>query len=126
VQRVLKMIRERGALAALALNPATPLMMAQEVLPDIDMLLVMTVNPGFAGQKLVVQCLDKIKRARQMMDDAGYGEIPIEVDGNCSFENVVTMERAGASIFVVGSSSVFHPEFGITKGMQKLRDSFIR
>lgn len=121
LQRTLALIKERGATPALALNPATPLCFAQHVLPDIGMLLVMTVNPGFAGQKLVPQTLEKVTAARRMLDEQGYTHIPIEVDGNCSFENIPKMEAAGASIFVVGSSSVFDPSLGIAQGVANVR-----
>lgn len=117
VHRALSMIRGRGAHAALALNPATPLECAREVLPDIDMLLLMTVNPGFAAQRMVASALDKIQRARAMLDALGYSHIPIEVDGNCSLSNIPLMEAAGASVFVVGSSSVFSAEHGLVKGL---------
>ncbi len=124
LQRTLKLIKDRGATPALALNPATPLCFAQHVLPDIGMLLLMTVNPGFAGQKLVPQTLEKVTAARRMLDELGYAHIPIEVDGNCSFENIPKMESAGASIFVVGSSSVFDPALGIAQGVANVRALF--
>lgn len=125
LQRTLALIKERGATPAMAINPATPLCFVEEVLPDIGMLLIMTVNPGFAGQKLVPQTLDKVRAARKMLNERGYAHIPIEVDGNCSFENIPKMEQAGASIFVVGSSSVFDPALGVTKGVAKVRDLFV-
>jgi len=118
VHRALGMIRERGALPALALNPATPLECAREVLADIDMLLLMTVNPGYAGQPLISGALDKIARARAMLDGMGYADIPIEVDGNCSLKNIPSMEVAGANIFVAGTSSVFSAAHGIEKGLE--------
>ena len=124
LQRILKLIRDRGAIAAVAINPATPLCFVENVLPDIGMLLVMTVNPGFAGQKLVPQTLDKIRSARTMLDERGYSHIPIEVDGNCSFENIPKMEAAGANIFVVGTSSIFDPTLGIGHGVNKVRELF--
>ena len=107
VQRALAMIKDAGAVAALALNPATPIDCVREVLCDIGVLLLMTVNPGYAGQKLVPQSLEKIARARAFLDGLGYGHIAIEVDGNCSFENVPRMAEAGAEYFVLGSSSLF-------------------
>ncbi|HNW87594.1 MAG TPA: ribulose-phosphate 3-epimerase [Candidatus Limiplasma sp.] len=124
LQRTLRLIANRGATAAVAINPATPLCFVEQVLPDIGMLLVMTVNPGFAGQKLVPQTLAKITEARNLLDSRGYSDIPIEVDGNCSFENIPKMEQAGASIFVVGSSSVFDPALGIERGIAKVRELF--
>lgn len=119
VHRALSMVREKGASAALALNPATPLECVREVLADIDMLLLMTVNPGFAAQKMVASALDKIKRARAMLDSLGFCEMPIEVDGNCSLANIPRMESAGASVFVAGSSSVFSAERGLTVGLRE-------
>ena len=72
VQKVLQAIKDRGAKALLAINPATPVEVAIDVLDDIDGFMLMTVNPGFAGQKLIPQTLDKITRCRRMLDDAGY------------------------------------------------------
>lgn len=121
VQRVLAMVRERGATPALAINPATPVECVRESLPDIGMVLVMTVNPGYSGQKLVPQCLDKVTRVRALLDDLGYATMPIQVDGNCSFEHAPRMRAAGADVFVVGSSSVFDPSRGIIRGTQEFR-----
>jgi len=102
VHRTIQRIKARGAKAMLALNPATPLCVLEDVITDLDAVLIMTVNPGFAGQNLVRQTLDKIKRLRRM-----YAGIEIEVDGNVSFENAVIMKGAGADIFVAGTSSIF-------------------
>ena len=124
VQRVLSMIRKSGATPALALNPATPLECIREVLPDIGMLLLMTVNPGYAAQRLVPETLNKICRARRMLDELGYDNMPIEVDGNCSLENIPKMLDMGADVFVVGSSSVFDPRLGIEKGVAAVRALF--
>ena len=120
-QYVLQAVQDRGALPALAINPGTPLFAIEELLPDIGMLLLMTVNPGFAGQKLVPQSVDKIDRARQMLDSRGYANIPIEVDGNCSFENVPSMIRAGASIIVAGTSSIYKEGLTLYDGVRMLR-----
>ena len=121
VHRALSMIRDRGASPALALNPATPLECAYELLPDIEMLLIMTVDPGYAGQKMIGHMLDKISRARRMLDAAGFSNLPIEVDGNCSFDNMPRMKQSGASVFVAGSSSVFDPALGIAHGVAQAR-----
>ena len=119
LQRTLAAIRAAGAQAAVALNPATPLCMIEDVLPDLDMVVVMTVNPGFAGQKLVPATLGKITRLRRMLDENGYDNVRIEVDGNVSFENAVKMRAAGADLFVAGTSAVFR-EGGIEANMKKL------
>lgn len=121
LQRVLAKVRSYGAHPMVALNPATPLCMIEDVLTDVDGVLIMTVNPGFAGQKLVPQTLDKIARLRNMLDEAGREEVRIEVDGNVSFENAVKMRAAGADIFVCGTSSIFTKTGTITENTAKLR-----
>jgi ribulose-phosphate 3-epimerase len=107
LQRVLAKIRILGAKPMVAVNPATPLAAIEEVFPDVDAVLVMTVNPGYAGQKLVPQTLEKIKRLRDMLDHRGFPDVKIEVDGNVTLENAVKMRRAGADIFVAGTSLIF-------------------
>lgn len=123
LQRTLSMIKETGAKVGVAINPGTPLCMIEEVLSDVDMILVMTVNPGFAGQKLVPGTLDKIRRLKKMLAETGHDDILIQVDGNVSFENARKMRDAGADIFVAGSSSVFKKELTIEEGANKLRES---
>lgn len=106
-QRVLSAIRARGAKALLAINPATPVEVATDLLDDIDGLLVMTVNPGFAGQKMIPHSIDKIARARAFLDSHGRADAEIEVDGNVSIPNAIRMRDAGANIFVAGTASIF-------------------
>ena len=118
VQRTLQKIKDRGARAMLALNPATPLCVVEDVYADIDAVLIMTVNPGYAGQKLVPQTLDKIKRAKKL-----YPDIEIEVDGNVSFENAKLMSESGADIFVAGSSSLFMKGKTLDETVKTLRES---
>lgn len=107
IQRALSLIKSCGAKAAVALNPSTPLCALDYLLPDIDMVLIMTVNPGFAGQTLIPQLVKKVADCRLYLNRKGYSEIEIEVDGNISFENVQAMKTAGANIFVSGSSGIF-------------------
>lgn len=121
LQRVLARIRELGAHPMVALNPATPISVIEEVIPDIDGVTVMTVNPGFAGQKLVPQTLQKITRVRKLLDAANRQDAVIEVDGNVSFENAVKMRRAGADIFVCGSSSIFSAAGTIGENIARIR-----
>jgi ribulose-phosphate 3-epimerase len=109
LQRALAKIRSLGAKPMVAINPATPLAAIEEVLCDVDAVLVMTVNPGYAGQKLVPQTLEKIKRLRAMLDGRGLGGVEIEVDGNVTLENARKMRAAGANIFVAGTSLLFRP-----------------
>ena len=108
LQRALARIRDLGAHPMVALNPATPLCALEEVIADVDAILLMTVNPGYAGQALVPQTLKKIARLRAMLNDAGRPEVRIEVDGNVSFANAPAMRAAGADMFVCGTSSIFH------------------
>ena len=123
LQRTLAAIRRRGAKPMVALNPATPLCSIEDVLDDIDAVLIMTVNPGYAGQKLVPATLDKIRRLRKMLDETGHQHVEIEVDGNVNFPNAIKMRDAGANIYVAGSSSVFDPTLTLEEGIAKLREN---
>jgi ribulose-phosphate 3-epimerase len=108
-QRVLAKIRALGAKPMAAINPATPLSALEEIFPDLDAVLVMTVNPGYAGQKLIPQTLEKISRLRTLLDERGFPGVEIEVDGNVTLENAIKMRKAGADIFVAGTSLLFRP-----------------
>ena len=121
LQRVLVKIREMGAKPMVALNPATSLSTIENVLDDIDGVLIMSVNPGFAGQKLVPVSLKKIEELREFLDGAGYKHISIEVDGNVSFSNAGAMAEAGADILVVGTSSVFSSTTTLSEGIRRFR-----
>ncbi len=116
----LQMIRERGAKAFLAINPGTAASVILPMLSVMDGVLVMTVNPGFAGQKLAESTIEKISEVRALAEKAGREDLLIETDGNVSFENAVRMSRAGADIFVAGTSSVFHKDMTLGEGLQKL------
>jgi ribulose-phosphate 3-epimerase len=109
LQRVLAKIRALGAKPMVAINPATPISDTEEVFHDVDAILIMTVNPGYAGQKLVPQALIKIKRLRSLLDERGFNNVEIEVDGNVTLENALRMREAGANIFVAGTSFLFRP-----------------
>lgn len=120
LQRLLDKIRKYGAKPMVALNPGTPLYMVEDVLDDVDGVLLMTVNPGFTGQKLVPQTLDKIARLRKLLDESGRNGVRIEVDGNVSFENAVEMRAAGADIFVGGTSSIFSKDASVEENTRRL------
>ncbi|MCD6396921.1 MAG: ribulose-phosphate 3-epimerase [Spirochaetaceae bacterium] len=107
IQRTLQKIKDYGAKASVALNPATPIYSVEDILDDIGVVLIMTVNPGFAGQKLVPASFKKIVRMKKFLIDRGYANIEIEVDGNISCENAKKMRAVGADIFVAGTSSLF-------------------
>ena len=118
----LQMIRERGAKAFLAINPGTAASVILPMLSVMDGVLVMTVNPGFAGQKLAESTLAKITEVRELAAKAGRADLLIETDGNVSFENAVRMSRAGADIFVAGTSAVFRKDMTLEEGLKKLQD----
>ncbi|MEA4896967.1 ribulose-phosphate 3-epimerase [Bacillota bacterium Meth-B3] len=107
--RALQAIRALGAKPMLALGPMTPVSVLEHALGTIDGVLIMTVNPGFAGQQLVPGAFDKLAKARAFLDAHGGERVRIEVDGNVSFENAIKMRAAGADIFVAGTSSIFSP-----------------
>ncbi|MCQ2476667.1 MAG: ribulose-phosphate 3-epimerase [Clostridia bacterium] len=109
IEKALELIRERGARAFLTINPDTPVETIRRYLGKFDGLLLMTVYPGFAGQKMVPGSLERITEARKLLDEAGYPEMSIEVDGNVNYEKAPLMKKAGADIFVVGTSSVLGP-----------------
>lgn len=102
IQSLLTKIRELGCFAGVALNPATPLESFKWLLPDIDMVLLMTVNPGFGGQVFIPQTRQKIVDCRRMIDESGY-PIRLEIDGGISTDNVADLVRAGADMIVAGS-----------------------
>lgn len=118
----LQMIRERGAKAFLAINPGTAASVILPMLSVMDGVLVMTVNPGFAGQKLAESTLAKISEVRALAEGAGKTDLLIETDGNVSFENAIRMSRAGADIFVAGTSAVFRKDMTLEEGLKKLQE----
>src|SRR4030066_1229150 len=107
LQRGLQSIKEMGARPSVALNPATPIYSIEDVLDDIEVVLIMAVNPGFAGQKFIPAMLRKIANLKKFLINNGYNNIEIELDGNVSFENAKKMREMGADIFVAGTSSIF-------------------
>jgi len=121
LDRTIRLIKENKVRAGVALNPATPLDRLNYILEEVSQVLIMTVNPGFAGQKLVPATLSKITDLKRMIEKKGL-QIDIAVDGNVSFANIPAMVKAGASFLVCGTSTIFHPEVGIKKGIEKLRE----
>jgi len=121
IEKVLSSIKNKGAKAFVALNPGTPICFLDEILDDIDGVLVMSVNPGFAGQKMVPHSIDKIKKVREYLDLNNKKDALIEVDGNVSFVNARLMSDAGANIFVGGTSSIF--KGNMEENILKLRES---
>ena len=103
LDRTIDAIKEKGIIAGAALNPATPLSSIEYVLPKLDMVLVMTVNPGFGGQKLIPYTVDKVRDLRELVKKSG-NKIDIEVDGGINLSNVQEVVDAGANIIVAGSA----------------------
>ncbi len=116
----LKKIKDRGARPFLAINPGTPVDTVMRFIDDIDGVLLMTVWPGFAGQKMVEGSLERITALRKTLDDRGYDSVNIEVDGNVNYEKAPLMRKAGADIFVVGTSSILGPG-DLTENIIKFR-----
>ena len=101
--RTLQHIRSLGCKSGVALNPHTSLSVIEEVLEEIDLVLIMSVNPGFGGQSFIPNALNKIKRLKQMIMEKGYNHIEIEVDGGIKLNNIQEVAEAGADIIVSGS-----------------------
>jgi ribulose-phosphate 3-epimerase len=118
LHRTIGSIRERNIKAGVSINPATPLSHIEPILPDIDMLLIMTVNPGFSGQKFITSGLAKIKQARDLISRNSFPAL-IEVDGGVTLDNIGSIANAGADIFVAGSSVFGSSDYGKTIASMK-------
>ena len=110
IDRTLQLIHDQGCKAGLVFNPATPLHYLEHVLDKLDLILIMSVNPGFGGQSFITQALKKIATVRQMIDASGR-EIMLEVDGGIKVENIADVARAGADTFVAGSAIFGKPDY---------------
>jgi len=111
VHRTINYIRQSGCKAGVVLNPATPLAMIEEVINDVDYVLLMSVNPGFGGQKFIPASLDKLRRLRTLIQSSG-SQARIEIDGGIGVENVAAVVAAGAEILVAGSAVFGKPDPG--------------
>ncbi len=103
LHRAIEFIKEKGIKAGVSLNPATPLCLIDEIIEDIDLLVVMSVNPGFGGQQFIESTLAKIKKARTLIDERAP-RVLLEVDGGVKLDNMKSIKEAGADIFVAGSA----------------------
>ncbi len=103
VDRSLQLIRDSGCKSGLVFNPATPLDVLEYVMEKVDMILLMSVNPGFGGQSFISSALDKLKAARKLIDDSGF-DIRLEIDGGVKVDNIAEIAAAGADTFVAGSA----------------------
>jgi ribulose-phosphate 3-epimerase len=105
--RLIERIREAGASPGIAIDPAMTVESCAHLLALVDQVMIMTVNPGYAGQKLLPFCLPKLTRARELLDEVGNHAASVEVDGNVSWANIPAMVAAGADVLVAGTSSLF-------------------
>ena len=118
LHRTIHRIKELGKKAGAVLNPATPLTSLTEILPDLDLVMLMTVNPGFGGQSFIESSLTKIKQLKKMIDDRGLN-VGIEVDGGVSPKTIGPIAAAGANIFVAGSAVFGKDDYGKVIGELK-------
>jgi ribulose-phosphate 3-epimerase len=120
LHRTVQQIKELGARAGVTLNPATPLMTLEEILPYVDLALVMSVNPGFGGQSYIPTSTAKIARLREMLDARGLAHVELEVDGGVKANNAATIAGAGATVLVAGSA-VFNARASVAANLAVLR-----
>ena len=103
LHRVLQQIKAHGVKAGVSLNPHSPLCLIKEILDDVDMVLIMSVNPGFGGQSFIPQSLDKVRKLREILHERGLDHVEIEIDGGIKLENIKEVSDAGVDVFVSGS-----------------------
>jgi len=120
LHRTIQVIKELGVKAGVALNPASSLSMVDEIMPQVDLILIMSVNPGFGGQAFIPETLEKINRLRRMLDSRKV-DAELEVDGGITINNASSIVKAGGRILVVGTS-VFNAKRGVSQALQKLRE----
>ena len=120
LHRTIQLIKNLGLGAGVALNPATPLSSIEEIVPHVDLILIMSVNPGFGGQAFIPESLQKIGRLRRMLNNKNLAT-EIEVDGGITIDNTPSIVEAGGRVLAVGNS-VFKAEEGISQALQKIRE----
>lgn len=110
IDRTLQMVRDLGCKSGLVFNPSTPLHFLDYVMDKVDIILLMSVNPGFGGQSFIPGTLDKLRQARKRIDDSGY-DIRLEIDGGVKVDNIREIKAAGADMFVAGSAIFSQPDY---------------
>lgn len=110
VDRTLQLIKEHGCQAGVVLNPATPLSCLEFIMDKVDLILLMSVNPGFGGQSFIPHTLDKLRAVRKLIDESGR-DIRLEIDGGVKVENIREIAEAGADMFVAGSAIFNQPDY---------------
>ncbi len=124
LHRTIQQIHALGVKAGVALNPATPVEMLTDIVAELDLVLIMSVNPGFGGQAFIPSAIERVQATREIIDAAGSTAM-IEVDGGVDSGNAAAVAAAGADVLVAGSAIFRHPE-GATAGVHALRESVIR
>lgn len=122
-QRLLAHIRSLGAKAGISLCPQTPVALLEDLMDDVDLILIMSVNPGFSGQRFIPRAMEKIREARALIDRSGAG-CELEVDGGVNLENIADLKRAGVDVAVMGSSVFDTPDPGAT--VRRFREALDR
>ena len=118
IDRSLQLVRSLGCKSGLVFNPATPLHYLDHVMDKVDMILIMSVNPGFGGQSFIPAALDKLKEARQRIDSSGF-DIRLEIDGGVKLDNIGKIASAGADTFVAGSAIFGNEDYSATISAMK-------
>jgi ribulose-phosphate 3-epimerase len=120
LHRILQQIRELGVRPGVALNPATPVESISEALPFVDMVVIMSVNPGFGGQTFIPQSLEKIRKVRRMLDDRGLTGVELQVDGGITVDTAPAVVAAGATVLVAGSA-IYNSSGTVSENIRSLR-----
>jgi len=121
IHRTIESIKAKGVRAGVSLSPATPLSFIEEIIPYADLVLIMSVNPGFGGQPFIPEALPKIARLREMLDDKSI-DAELEVDGGITVDNAPSVVKAGGRVLVVGAS-IFKAAEGISWALQKMKET---
>lgn len=119
----IRLIKELGVRAGVSVNPPTPIGTVEEFLPHVDLILVMSVNPGFGGQSFIPQTLPRIANIRRILDDRVLGA-ELEVDGGINVDNAADIVKAGANVLVAGNS-IFRAQEGISEAIRRLREATV-
>ncbi len=125
LHRVVQQVKKLGKKAGVAINPATPLVALEEILPFVDLVLIMSVNPGFGGQSYIPTSTQKIARLRTMLDARGLSEVELEVDGGIKPDNVAEVVAAGATVIVAGSA-IFNARAPVAENVRAMRAGIAR
>lgn len=122
LHRTVQCIKENGVKAGVAINPATPLVTLEEILPELDLVLLLSVNPGFGGQAYIPGSTQRINRLRRMLSERGLSQVELEVDGGIKVENAREVVSAGATVLVVGSG-IYNSQGSVKQNMAAIRQA---